>query len=1670
MSLLGKFRNTATRWLRRDPAHRAPRRRTTRAFERVESRQMLAANLHLGAVYYEDAAGQDIAPDTIEITWIGGAPGTQLTQLVIDTDKEGNGLTIGDVFFDTQSGGLGAFGAGAFQIVSQSGIDSVNVQVDDGGTKLVLSFVGFDAGEKLVFTIDVDEQGFLGPNAVAEGNEFEGSQLKATFAAPHYYEAQASDIFLDAYDSKFAGKGLDLPPDNYVPPSQSPQPVRTAGGLVSLEQVPLPIAIRGTVYDDLDLNKKRETNEPGLAGVTLTLYRWNGNSYDSVATTTTDAQGRYRFDNNVLPGRYRIVETQPSGYISVSSSAGTVNGQTRGRADTVDILADIDLLGGEESVDNDFGEARPVTLSGHVYHDADNDGQRDPGEQGIAGALLEVRRRAANGTFLTIPLVVVTDALGAWIAQGLEPGDYDIREQQPSGYLDGLDAIGNAGGLVENPGDHMTNIRLLSGASGVNYDFGELKPSSISGRVLADADGDCEYDPGERWLQGVTVYLLDANGQRIGSTTTNSEGRYEFTGLAPGVYGVEEIQPPGLYDGGDHIGSAGGKLVGPDSIREIVLVSGTVGVNYDFCEVEPVSISGFVYVDDNQNGQFDSGEQTLSGVALALLDANGNATGATVVTDSTGFYIFDGLAPGTYGVAETQPSNYYDGLDSAGTAGGTAQNPGDRITGAVLSAGVYGNYYNFGELRPASLRGLVHADRDGDCVYDPEFEDVLPGVVIELLDADGRVIRTTVTDATGQYAFTNLEPGVYGVHEIQPDGYFQGGKDLGTHGGVESGVDLMTEIRMGSGADARDYNFCEKEPVGIAGRVWADLDQDCIYDAGAEQPLSGVTIELLDASGNVVATTTTGADGRYQFDQQMPGEYQVREQQPAGYYQGGQVVGSAGGVVLDTDHLGQIILTPGVFADGYDFCELPPANLAGQVYLDLDGDCVRDANEQPLPGVTIELLDSAGNLVTTTATGSDGRYAFSNLRPDEYQVRERQPSGYYQGGQVVGNAGGVILDADHIGQIELAPGVFADNYDFCELPPASLAGVVYVDYDGDCVFDAEEAPLAGVTIELLNDNGDVVATTTSGTDGRYRFDHLQPGVYGVREIQPNGYFQGGTVVGSAGGVAGEDIVESIPLAPSVDATGYNFCERLPGKISGYVFRDGSPISYQQGEQPPDPATVRDGLRTSDDQPIAGVTLLLTYTGGEPVLDGNGQQRTAVTDANGYYEFTDLAPGSYTVFQLQPVGYDDFFDTPGTTGGLVANRNSDVPQPLQLYDHNYDVVGYIGVDAGAVSNENNFAEVQYEEEPVGPPVNLPPPTQPERVPPQLAPLVAPRLAPAILPLAPAPNPDFYSGGARSYTWHLSVINGGAPRGLKDQAATPATPVVSRATAFAWGQQNLSRGRFIVRQGQQIREIRFGHPDALPVAGDFNGDGRAEVGVFIDGQWFIDRNGNGRFDAEDLWAEMGKQRDEPVAGDWDGDGKADIGIFGPAWPRDARAIAAEPGLPDGQNQHNAKPKNLPPTADEATAPERLLKPSAGGAMRSDFVDHVFQWGFAGDRPIVGDWNGEGIASIGVFRSGMWQLDTDGDGRLTAADMTLRFGQTGDVPIVGDWNGDGRTDLGVYRRGRWHIDSNGNRQLDDGDETFELGGPDDLPVAADFDGDGADDAAVYEVDASEASAPEA
>jgi serine-aspartate repeat-containing protein C/D/E len=1230
VSLLHTVRNLARRFHLLHDAHRDPHERKTNQricqLEELETRRAMAvAPIHLGSVYYEEATGDDSAPDVIEITFNGGAPGTQLTQLIINGDKDGNGLSVGDMFWDISAGGKGTFNHVPLSIVSSNGFVVSSITLVDGGTLMVIDATGWDAGEKLVISLDVDEQGSINSTAVAEGGEWEGTIMTGTFVSPNYETINGSDIYYDYFNPKFAaaatqaGSTLNLPPDNYTPPDTINREDRTAGAVLVLQQIPKPIMLSGVVYHDRDQSVMQGAGEEGIAGVALTLQQWNGTSYvDTGLTAVTNANGEYKF-NGLLPGKYRVVESQPTGWLSTGSKAGTVNGTTRGTTSGPDLIVEVTLDGGETSVRNDFGEILPAKISGHVW---------------------------------------------------------------------------------------------------------------------ADANGDCVFQVGEVLLSGVKM---------------------------------------------------------------------------------------------------------------------------------------------------------------------------------------------------------------------------------ELLSPTGSVISTTYTDANGEYKFTNLAPGEYQVRETQPVGYFDSGEMAGSHGGVILTNDLISQVLLKSADNAVHYDFCEELPAQLSGKVWADPQGDCNFETGGIL-LSGVVIELLDANGNVIATTTTDANGRYEFTNLRTGTYSIREQQPAGYYQGGTHVGSLGGV-KGTDLVTSILLGAGENGINYDFCENIPASLAGRVWVEVDMNCVYNPGEQLLSGVRVDLLDENGIVINTTFTNAQGEYLFVNLQPGKiYAVRETQPQNYFQGGTMAGSSGGIVPFADNINQIVLDSGEAAVNYDFCEIPQS--------------------------------------------------------------------------------------------------------------KLSGYVFQDGPAVLIPPGTNPDIYAT-KTGVRGVGSIPIAGVRMLLGDINGNPVYDENGQPRITYTNAAGYYEFNGLQAGLYTVRQIQPDDYIDSIDTAGTTSGFPINLNI-IPGSVPLFiladlniAHNNDLIARINVPIGGASAENNFSEIRVVTLPPEnpPPTVIPPPVEYYPAPPYTPPTPGTPLSFAnLLPyISPEVINRLYLDGTRvvGNTWHLSVIDAGQPR--TDRPDEAQLTMVSMLNLNTWKGVSLESTQWTLaaRDGQVVSTPVFGNNYGIPVPGDYNGDGITEIAVYIKGEWFVDLNGNGKWDAEDLWAKLGTDEDLPVVGDWDGDGKDDIGIYGPAWPRDPEAIQREPGLPIVTNPNTGKSKNMPPLPEEATLGKRALKRSMTGKMRADLIDHVFNYGVAGDQPVAGDWTGQGSDAIGVFRNGEWHLDVNGDGKFDDNDLSFTFGQAGDKGVIGDWDGDGVDDLGVYRDGKFILDTNNNRTLDDSDlHVTPANGASGIPVAGDWDGDGRDEVGVMEV----------
>ncbi len=976
-NLLHRIGRRKQRPSRRVPAD-APR---LRGFEIMEPRQLLAADpLYVGAVYIEDDIGSDVHGDTFEITFEGGAVDTQLTRLTIRTDQDLEGLSRGDLIFDTREEGLGADHAFPFTFVALQAADpqaSVRATVDDGGLLLVLELTGFQAGDKLTFTIDVDEvQGFdpaetdyaainESIDPLASGVEFQGSQLIAVFSAPHYHDAEANGLFRNRYDAALTGTGLDLPDDDHEGKRD-----RTAGAVGQVQQQPLPISLAGKVYLDADLDLQQDLGEDGLANVALALWQLDDGEYrDTGHAATTDAQGRYAFGTelNLEPGVYQVREIQPDGLFSVGASPGTVAGQPTGQtvADDRDVLTEIAIpLGGTHAVDFDFAEAAPAELSGYVYHDRDNDGRRDAGEEGLSGVQIVVS--AIDSVSPQSPVTVTTDNAGYYIVRGLAPGTYRVVEPtQPAGYLDGLDTAGTVAGQLRgtasNPGDALEEIFLGGGQTGVEYNFGELVPASIQGRVcLADRFGDCYVSGASRVpVAGATVKLRDASGRLLDETKTDADGVYRFTGLQPGTYAVVELTPDGLIDGEEHLGTVEGRTVGriaaEGTIDEITLASSQQAIDYDFCERLPAQLSGHVYHDRDNDGLRESGEEGLAGVTVKLLDEAGQEA-ATAQTDAQGSYQFVGLLAGVYAAVETQPDSWIDGRDVAGTvsgqAVGQAVNPGDRIGQIRLWWGDEGVEYDFGELRLASIRGSVHlTGPDGDCYTPGGSQPPLANVVVRLLDAEGGTIAETRTDAQGGYRFDGLLPGTYTVNEVTPAGLIDGAERVGTVAGQPvgqlAGDDTIGGITLTSGQAGIDYDFCEHAPASLSGVVYHDRNNNGRVDSG-EEPLAGVAVRLLDDTQQVLATTQTDQDGRYEFSNLRSGQYTVAESQPAGYLDGLDAAGTVAGATVGTadnpgDRIRNIGLRWGDAGQHYDFGELLPGSIAGLVHADLDRDCLLDA-------------------------------------------------------------------------------------------------------------------------------------------------------------------------------------------------------------------------------------------------------------------------------------------------------------------------------------------------------------------------------------------------------------------------------------------------------------------------------------------------------------------------------------------------------------------------------------------------------------------------------------------------------------------------------------------------------------------------------------------------------
>ena len=305
--------------------------------------------------------------------------------------------------------------------------------------------------------------------------------------------------------------------------------------------------------------------------------------------------------------------------------------------------------------------------------------------------------------------------------------------------------------------------------------------------------------------------------------------------------------------------------------------------------------------------------------------------------------------------------------------------------------------------------------------------------------------------------------------------------------------------------------------------VWDDLNANGIQDAG-EPGIDGVTVNLLDGSGNPTgATTTTDNTGAYSFENLEPGDYSVEFVLPADYQFSPKDAG-ADDVDSDADTAtGKTDVTTLVSGENdptWDAGMYKLASLGDYVWEDSNADGVQDAGEPPISGVTVKLYKDAdgdgvaepggddGASIATDTTDANGIYGFEDLEPGAYFVEFTKPSGFDKASPSTPGAASDPTDSDAdetTGLTDVTTLVSGENdptWDAGFYKLASLGDLVWFDLNEDGVQDAGEPGIDGVTVTLKDANGNTAGTTITDANGAYSFDDLEPGDYTVVFTKP----------------------------------------------------------------------------------------------------------------------------------------------------------------------------------------------------------------------------------------------------------------------------------------------------------------------------------------------------------------------------------------------------------------------------------------------------------------------------------------------------------------------------------------------------------------------------------------
>lgn len=851
-------------------------------------------------------------------------------------------------------------------------------------------------------------------------------------------------------------------------------------------------ALGDLVWHDANRNGLIDPDESGIPELELQLFVAGQDPLAAtpLLTQTTSATGHYTFTDLTLQTYFVFIPTPP---LEFPISSPILIPETLERTDNKGIQltnggavqsAFIMALSEQTPVNRtiDFGFMEPqvnsFTVGNQVWHDANNNGLLDDGERGISDVELALYITDADPLIDSPLQQTITDINGHYQFEEVDAGNYFIYIAEPP------NAFPNS--------------------------------STTDAEITEQVDGD---DNGVQTFSFAPVYTEEF---RVPLGNTDS------LALTAAQQNPSAAQPIAVID----------------------------SIDFGFFS-SPLSIGDRVWFDNDADGIYEpnDGEAGVADVDVILYSvSNPGQPVARTTTFPNGTYLFFNILPDSYYLnfaLDTLPAGYIATKPDRG-GDDRLDSDADPQTGRAplfgfIDTKTLDSSIDLGIIKTVSIGDKVWYDTNQDGIQAANETSLagnstpvgIPGVRVNLIDKSDSILMNQTTGSDGRYRFNDIAPGEYYVEFILPSGYIPSPKDVMQNSDdvFDSDADRINDTRslrtelitLQSGehqptVDLGAY-LGSKLPVSIGDYVWFDDNRDGSQGQD-ESGLPGVLVELINEDEGTVSRTSTDSNGRYQFLNLVPGNYQLKFLPPTGFIASPQNLGTNSSNDSDIDRTtGRTASTVLSSAEadmtwdaGFYTDATLLASIGDLVWNDSNLNGIQDEEMElaGIPGVVVTLYREDGGVVDIKVTDELGRYRFDNISSGIYYLGFDAPDQFMASLAAQGLDQQLDSDIDPETLLTeptlLTPleqdadfdaGFYVRGAASAGNVPSTLGNRVWLDSNQDGNQDLDESGIPNILVRLYSQQGELVAVTHTDETGSYVFRSVIPGLYYLEFTLPD---------------------------------------------------------------------------------------------------------------------------------------------------------------------------------------------------------------------------------------------------------------------------------------------------------------------------------------------------------------------------------------------------------------------------------------------------------------------------------------------------------------------------------------------------------------------------------------